>query len=86
MPKVYNKHDTYPLANIRYIGRGSIAGNPYIIGKHGTRDQVCDKFEAHVESNPELKAALIEYCHGYDLLCFCKPKRCHGDYLLRISN
>ena len=85
MPKVYNKYFPYP-STAKYIGRGSICGNLFIIGKHGTRDEVCDKFEEYVENNQELKTKIIEYCRGHDLLCFCKPKRCHGDYLLRISN
>ncbi len=63
-----------------------MAGNPFAIGRDGSRDEVCDKFEQMVEQNPDLKAKLIEYCRGHDLLCFCKPRRCHGDYLLRISN
>lgn len=86
MPKVYNKFKENPPPDARYIGRGSIAGNPFLIGTHGSRNEVCDKFEAMVETNPKLKAKLIKYCQGHDLVCFCKPKRCHGDYLLRISN
>ena len=86
MPRVYNKHGDYPTGNIRYVGRGSIAGNPFVVGVDGDRDEVCDRFEVMVEADPEFKARLIEYCRGYDLLCFCKPRRCHGDYLLRISN
>lgn len=69
-----------------YIGRGSLAGNPYKIGRDGTRDEVCDKYKARLEDNPALKAVIISYCKGRNLKCFCKPKRCHGDYLLRISN
>lgn len=86
MPRVYNKFKENPPPEARYIGRGSIAGNPFLIGVDGTRDQVCNKFEVMVEAHPKLKARLVEYCRGHDLVCFCKPKRCHGDYLLRISN
>jgi hypothetical protein len=85
VPKVYNKHGNYP-PDVRYIGRGSIAGNPYVVGRDGTRDEVCDKYEALIEANPLFKKRLIAYCKGRNLLCFCKPLRCHGDYLLRISN
>lgn len=86
MPRVYNRYDPSAPPDARYIGRGTIAGNPYKIGRDGTRNEVCDKYEARVEADPELKASLIEYCRGHDLLCFCAPRRCHGDYLLRISN
>lgn len=57
---------------------------------HGdaSRDAVCDKFDAWV-MKPE-QAALREQARrelrGRDLVCFCKPKRCHGDTWLRIAN
>ena len=85
MPRVYNRHGEYPQG-VRYIGRGSVAGNPFVIGRDGDRDEVCDKFERMVEADPELKSRLVAYCRGRDLLCYCAPRRCHGDYLLRISN
>lgn len=86
MPRVYNKYDYTAPRDGLYIGRGSLAGNPFRIGRDGTRDEVCEKFEKMVESNPRLKEILIKYCRGRDLICFCKPARCHGDYLLKISN
>lgn len=86
MLKVFNKHNRDAPVAAKYIGRGSMAGNPFVVGRDGTLDEVCDKFEAWVEESPELKRRLIAYCQGHDLVCFCKPKRCHGDYLLKISN
>lgn len=88
MPRLYNtKNKQIPIpTNAVYIGRGSIAGNPFVIGKHGDRNEVCDKFEAYVESAPALKEKIISYCAGKDLICFCAPLRCHGNYLLRIAN
>lgn len=93
MPNVYNRyHDKSknpeyhtPLGAV-YIGRGSPYGNPFMIGIHGNRDQVCDQFETMVESNPELKAKIKKELKGKDLICYCKPARCHGDYLLKIAN
>lgn len=84
MTAVWHINDAPPGA--RYIGRGTVAGNPFRIGRDGTRDEVCDKYEAMVEADPELKDQVIAYCAGRDLACHCKPKRCHGDYLHRISN
>ncbi len=84
IPEVY--HINNAPKNAKYIGRGSVAGNPFKIGRDGSRDEVCDKYEAYLEANPALKREVIDYCKGADLKCFCKPKRCHGDYLLRISN
>lgn len=77
-PKVHNKyHNTVPHDAV-YIGRGSPYGNPFVIGKHGDRDQVCDRFEAEV-----LPTLDLEPLRGRDLVCFCKPKRCHGDSILK---
>ena len=86
MNKVLNKRDHGIPNGARYIGRGSIAGNPFVLGRDGNMDEVCDKFEAMVEANEEMKKELIAYCKGHNLVCFCSPLRCHGDYLLRISN
>jgi len=86
MPKVYNKyHNNAPNGSI-YIGRGSPYGNPFPITKTDDRDAVCDKFEQLVESSTELKAKFISELKNKDLVCFCAPKRCHGDYLLKIAN
>lgn len=85
MPQVYNKHRN-PPADAIYIGRGSPWGNPFVIGKDGDRDAVCDKYAAAAEASPEFKAAVVTHLRGKDLVCFCAPARCHGDYLLRVAN
>ena len=64
-----------------YIGRGSPYGNPYVIGKHGTREQVIDLFEKHVLPTLDVTAL-----RGKDLVCFCKPQACHGDAILKKAN
>jgi Domain of unknown function (DUF4326) len=33
-----------------YCGRGSPYGNPFVIGRDGDRDQVCERFERGVEA------------------------------------
>ena len=48
MPRVLNKHrDVIPKGAV-YCGRPSPWGNPFIIGKHGDRDTVCDRFEREI--------------------------------------
>jgi len=64
-----------------YIGRGSKWGNPYTIGRDGNRDEVCDKYVSWFFTQPQLIASLPELA-GKTLGCFCKPKRCHGDFLV----
>ena len=76
--KVVNISKRRPGANTVYIGRGSPWGNPFVIGKHGDRDEVCDRFEREV-----LPGLDVEPLRGKDLGCYCAPLRCHGDSILR---
>lgn len=68
-----------------YIGRPSKWGNPYVIGRDGTREQVVAKYEAWLMGRPELMAALPEL-RGMRLGCYCAPHACHGDVLARLAN
>lgn len=68
-----------------YIGRGSKWGNPFVIGKDGNRDDVCDKYEVYLLSNQTLLDALPEL-KDKKLGCFCKPQRCHGDLLAKLAD
>lgn len=84
--KVHNKYHNTAPPNAVYIGRGSPYGNPFIIGKDGTRDEVCDKFEEMIKQNADYIAGIKASLRGKDSVCFCKPHRCHGDILLKIAN
>lgn len=69
-----------------YIGRPSKWGNPFAIGRDGSREDVVRKFEAYINENPLLKEAAKKELKGKNLVCFCAPLGCHGDILLRIAN
>ena len=86
MPSVHNKYKNTAPKGAVYIGRGTPWGNPFVIGKDGDRDDVCDKYEQMVENDPQLKEKIKSELAGKDLICFCSPARCHGDYLLKIAN
>jgi hypothetical protein len=81
MPKVFNIHHKDCPSDAVYCGRGSPYGNPYVIGKDGDRDGVCDLFEQNV-----LPTLNVSALWGKDLKCFCKPKRCHCDAILVKAN
>lgn len=85
-PRVCNKYHNTAREGAVYIGRGSPYGNPFIIGVDGDRDEVCDKYEVMLESNLELTKLVKSQLKGKDLVCFCAPKRCHGDVLLKVAN
>jgi hypothetical protein len=80
-PKVHNKHHKTAPADAVYIGRGSPWGNPFVIGRHGSREEVIAAYAEHVLPHVDLKSL-----KGKHLVCFCKPAACHGDLLLEAAN
>lgn len=68
-----------------YIGRPSIWGNPFIIGDHGTRAEVIEKYRQHILNSPEL-LKLIPTLKDKVLGCWCKPDACHGDVLAELAD
>src|SRR6185437_6301103 len=67
-----------------YIGRPSKWGNPFVIGRDGTREQVVAKYERWLLDS-ELREDVAEL-RGKVLGCWCAPKACHGDVLTRLAN
>jgi hypothetical protein len=55
-----------------YIGRPSKRGNPYEIGKDGTRKQVIEKYRELILTKGEILDSLHEL-EGKVLGCWCKP-------------
>jgi Domain of unknown function (DUF4326) len=68
-----------------YIGRGSDWGNPFRIGRDGTRREVIERHELYVYEHPELLASIQEL-RGLVLGCYCAPYPCHGDLYVRLAN
>ncbi len=85
LPRILNKHVHGIPKGAYYIGRGSPLGNPFVIGRDGTRDEVCDKYEVWIDRQTQL-LPLIASLKGRDLVCFCFPKRCHGLTVRRRAN
>ena len=68
-----------------YIGRPSKWGNPFVIGKDGTREQVIQTYRNWLMTQPSLLAALPEL-KGRTLGCWCSPAACHGDVLAELAD
>ncbi len=68
-----------------YIGRPSKWGNPFRIGRDGTREEVIIKYREWIKTQPALLAVLPEL-KGKVLRCWCKPKACHGDVLAELAD
>jgi hypothetical protein len=86
MPKVHNKRAGTAPAGAVYIGRPSKWGNPFAIGRDGTRAEVIEKYRQYLMSRPGLCAAAMDELRGKDLVCWCAPAACHGDVLLKVAN
>lgn len=68
-----------------YIGRSSKWGNPFVIGRDGSRAEVIAKYHVWIATQPELLSALGEL-RGRDLVRWCAPLPCHGDVLAEFAN
>lgn len=100
MITVVNKYKHTPTENDVYIGRGGVLGNPFtsIKDKQTLAKFVCDSREESIESFREYilekiaskdKVICDELNRIYkmpqaNLICFCKPKSCHGDIIKEI--
>lgn len=81
--RVVNKNkESYTV----YIGRPSIFGNPFEIGKDGTREEVVAKYEVYARGSPVLMEAIKRLWSDAVLGCYCHPKLCHGDIIIKIWN
>ena len=78
---------TYNLdkSKIIPIDRRSIFGNPYKIGKDGTREEVILAYAEWFYEQITHSAGFqneVEKLKGKTLGCWCTPLPCHGDVIL----
>lgn len=79
-----------PAVNMRFeefdvrIDRKTDLGNPFVMGRDGNRDEVCEKYRIYLwrEINAgRLTLERLADLKGKRLGCHCAPARCHGDTL-----
>lgn len=83
MPILNKYHGNIPSDAV-YIGRGSKWGNPFVIGKDGSRDVVIAKYEVWLQQrliDGVITLEELSELYGKSLVCFCTPQRCHGEVL-----
>jgi len=87
MPKVLNRKIDEIPADAIYVGRPSKWGNPYRIGRDGSRTEIIELYRHY------LAMANLNHCtldlhelRGKDLVCWCAPLPCHADVLLELAN
>lgn len=87
--RTYKKDNSIPIK----IDRSSVLGNPFYMQNESKRDFVCEQYETYfkdkIKNNDvyfinELNR-IYEICIKNDvtLLCWCSPKRCHGETIKR---
>jgi len=80
MKVVHCKKEKHTL----YIGRPTVWGNPFVIGKDGNREEVIKKYEEYARNNKSLMR-LISVLHEDIILgCWCAPEACHGDIIIKL--
>lgn len=91
-PIVKNKKTDKIEKDDVYVGRPTKWGNPYSHSentraqyKTETRREAVEKYFDYLLSRPDLLADIDEL-HGKNLVCWCAPKLCHADVLLRFAN
>ena len=81
-----------------YIGRDSPRGNPFThlaLSRTKVQFQVATEEESlicyqvwlreRLAEDPELGDKLLEL-DGHELVCYCKPRPCYGDILIKLIN
>lgn len=76
------------------IMRPSILGNPFVIGRDGTREEVIEKFREYFKQRISADESLLidPFCQavrnlvGKKIGCCCSPDACHGDVYAEFLN
>lgn len=96
--KVYNKtKDKNIPCHAVYVGRPTQYGNPFPSVKHKrdtsgilnygmTRQRSVQLFSEYAHRRLVCEPTWLDELRGKPLICFCKPKACHGDILYFLAN
>lgn len=83
---VLNKRTDKIPQDAVYVGRPSKWGNPFVIGKDGSREEVIEKYKRWLLGQPSLVAQAKKELRGKSLVCWCAPLACHADILKGVAN
>lgn len=80
--KVVNRYkEGYTL----YIGRPSKWGNPFPLTSEDQRLECLKTYVSWLQTQKQLLSE-VKALRGEVLGCFCAPKMCHGDVLVRLAD
>ena len=97
MIRILNRNSPGPYVKDRlriYVGRPTNLGNPFIVGRHGNREQVVERYRRWLDAklaDPQGNdvsrefSAILELHRQYegriDLECWCSPLLCHANVI-----
>jgi len=80
-----------PLPGQVYVGRPPVLGNPFALGRNGSREQVIQLYRAWLwrqlqqplsPQRKALEALLQQAATGpLELVCWCAPLACHAEVI-----
>lgn len=79
MRVVHIKKEPYSV----YIGRPSVFGNPFTLDKY-TRTEAVSNYETYARQHSEVLEAILELSEDAVLGCWCAPRLCHGDIIIKL--
>ena len=88
MPRVFNRRMRDAPDDALYVGRPTIFGNPFIVGRDGQQGECVELFREWImrDEQEELRTQARKLLANRDLVCWCTPFPCHADVLLKIAN
>lgn len=83
---IFNKRNDSIPPDAVMVDRGTQWGNPFIMTSEWQRDYVCERFELYARLRLIVEPKWLDPLRGKCLVCWCYPKRCHAETLLRLAN
>lgn len=70
------------------VDRTTVFGNPFVVDKHGTRQQCIDWYEQwiHLPKQEHLRSRMRSELRDKHLICWCAPEPCHATIIRYIAN
>ena len=71
------------------IDRRTRWGNPFVIGRHGSREEVIERYRAWLWRKVKsggISLSELAALNGKTLACHCHPLPCHGDVLAKAAS
>lgn len=85
---IRNDHSVLGEPDVVRIDRATKFGNPYVIGRDGSRAEVIEMYRARLWRDIRAGRMPLEdlaALEGKRLACWCAPEPCHGDVLVAAA-